>query len=124
MFSDELAKVCQFLTAFAHTVPVVASADSSLTIAIVLSPVIAFLPPHEGARVLLELLADFGMLLQIFLQRRMVLDPRCVIDQRRILTQLLRDIRMAVQEPVHAPQFPPGRVIIALSPLFPPFEPF
>src|SRR5260370_35203457 len=88
--------------------------------AIVLWPVIAFLPPHEGARVLLELLADFGMLLQILLQRRMVLDPRCVIDQRRILTELLGDFRMAVQEPVHARQLPPGRGMIALSLLFPP----
>src|SRR6266446_6073331 len=89
-------------------------------IAIILSPVVALLSPHEGARVLPELLADFGMLLQILLQRRMVFDPVSVVDQRRILAQLFRDLPMAVQEPVHARQLPPSRIVIALSPLFPP----
>src|SRR5713101_1125583 len=75
-------------------------------------PVEAFLPPHESGRVLAELLPDFRMLLQIFLQSGMVLNPLFVVDQRRILAQLFRDLRMAVQEPVHARQFPPGRVIV------------
>src|SRR6266478_1078385 len=75
-------------------------------------PVVAILPPHESVRVLAELLADLGMLLQKFLQRRMVRDPVLVVNQRRILAKLFRGLRMAVQELVHIRQFSTGRVVV------------
>src|ERR1700687_4117497 len=128
MTAKELAKAGQFPTAvgITHTVP---GADSVVTIAIAFSPVVALLRLHEGVRGLLQLLTNLGVRLQILLQGRMIFDPLAVVDQRRILAELLGEFRMAVQEPIHAGQFSARRVTVALAPvlspvvtLFPPHE--
>src|ERR1700732_1295228 len=117
MAAEELAEARQLATAvgITHAVPIpaVAGADSMATITIVLSPVIAIFLPHEGIRVLFELLANFGVALQILLQCRVVLHELPVIDQRRIFSQLFRDLRMAVHEPVHTCQFSASCVAIS-----------
>jgi len=63
-----IAEARQLATAVGinHAVPIsaVAGADSMATITIILSPVIAIFLPHEGIRVLFELLANFGVALQ------------------------------------------------------------
>src|SRR5260370_38486122 len=101
MTAEELAEARQLATAvgITHAVPIVAvaGADSMATITIALSPVIAIFLPHEGIRVLLELFANSGGILQILPQFRVVVDELLIIDQRRIFAELLRDFRMAVQ---------------------------
>ena len=72
MTAEELAEARQLSTA-AHS-------DSIVTVTIVLSPVITIFLPHEGIRVFFELLANFGVALQILLQGRMVLHELPIID--------------------------------------------
>src|SRR6266478_6996628 len=72
----------------------------------VFAPLVALFLSHKCAGVLGELLPDSGMLLQVLLQRRMPLDKLIVPDQRRILSQLLLNFRMAVQEFVHVGDLP------------------
>src|SRR5258706_182926 len=120
MSAKELAKAGQLPTArgITHTVPIpaVAGADSTVTVTvtIVLVPIVAIFLPHEGIRVLLELFADSRMVLQILLQFRMLFDEVLVIDQRRILAELLGNFRMAVQELVHFCHLSAGRVVVTL----------
>lgn len=51
---------------------------------------------HEGNRVRLYLLADCRVLLQEAFERRMALDELLVIEQRRILAELLGDFLVTV----------------------------
>jgi hypothetical protein len=76
------------------------------------APVVPLLLPHEGTRVLSELFPDSGMLLQISLQFRMLLDELFVPDQRRILAQLFLEFRMTVKEFVHVGDLPPSSVVV------------
>src|SRR5258708_35604586 len=105
MSAKELAKAGQLPTArgITHTVPIpaVAGADSTVTvtIAIVLVPIVAIFLPHEGVRVLLDLLADSRMLLKKLLHRGVVLYQALGLDYRSLLTELFRDLTMAVTEP-------------------------
>src|ERR1700722_1383151 len=57
---------------------------------------------HERVRIGLDLLAKFGMIPQIRLQRGMVAHEFLVIDQRRILAKLLGGFAMAIQELIEA----------------------
>src|SRR5438477_1129461 len=61
---------------------------------------------HEGIRIFSKLLAHSRVLLQIALQRWMLLHELLVIHQRGILPQLFGDFRMAVEESIHAGQLP------------------
>src|SRR5258708_29040951 len=54
------------------------------------------------------------MVLQKLLQFRMLFDEVLVIDQRRILAELLGNFRMAVQELVHFCHLSAGRVVVTL----------
>src|SRR2546426_11519611 len=78
----------------------------------VFPPFIALFLPHECIGVLGELFPDSGMLLQVLLQRRMLLDKLIVPDQRRILPQLLLDFRMAVEEFVHVGDLPALGIVV------------
>src|SRR5258708_21326175 len=73
----------------------------------------ALLLAHEAVGVFCYLLADLGMLLQIFLESGMVLNELTVFDQGWILPQLFRDLRMAVEEAIHAGKFAPGQIAVA-----------
>ena len=53
------------------------------------------------------------MVLQICLQFRMVVNVFPVVHQRRIPAQLLRDLRMAVQEAIEIRQLLPGDIVLA-----------
>src|SRR5215467_12766724 len=68
--------------------------------------------PEESIGVLTHLLAHAWVVLQKCAQVRMFLHKLPVIDQRRILAQLLCDLRMAVEELIHAGEFPTGDVAI------------
>src|SRR6266478_1898745 len=78
----------------------------------VFPPLVTLFLPHECIGVLSELLPDSRMLLQVLLQRRMLLDKLIVPDQRRILAQLLLNFRMAVEEFVHVGDLPALGVIV------------
>src|SRR5438132_4303261 len=99
---------CQFSAARVPTYTV------TVTI-IALVPFVAIFLSHEGVRVLLELFADSRVILQKLLQCRMLFEEVLVIDQRRILAELLGNFRMAIHEPVHLSQFSTGRVVVALA---------
>src|ERR1700740_3791046 len=60
---------------------------------------------HEGVWILLQLLANFGMVLQVSLQGRMVLYELLVIHQRRVFAKLLGRFAVSVQELIEARQF-------------------
>src|ERR1700681_2298966 len=91
-------------------------AISAATVTIIaLVPFVAIFLSHEGARVLLELLANFGVTLQILLQGWVVFHELPVIDERGIFTELFRDLRMAVHEPVNTCQFSASRVAISTA---------
>src|SRR6266446_6927278 len=85
---------------------------SAIMAVILFAPVVPLLLPHEGARVLGELLPDSGVLLQVLLEFRMLLDELLVPDQRRILAQLLLEFRMTIKELVHIGDLPPSSVIV------------
>ena len=78
----------------------------------VFPPFIALFLPHKCSGVLSELLPDSGMLLQVLLQRRMLLDELIVPDQRGVLAQLLLDFRMAVHKSVHVGDLPALGVVV------------
>ena len=71
---------------------------SDIAIAIVLAAVEAVLLPHESVRIFLDFLANCRMVLQISLQRSMVLHKFLVIYKRRIFAKLLGNFAVAVQE--------------------------
>src|SRR6266404_6217337 len=71
------------IVAISCQVTISISCDSML-IAIVLTPVEPLFPAHECVRVLVNLLANSGVVLQKLLQRRVVLHELPVLDQRRI----------------------------------------
>src|SRR5579859_2720365 len=105
MTAEELAKSGQLPTisiAVAESIVAI----TPIILSSIFSPVVTLLPLHESVRVRFELLTHFRMRLQILLQGWMVLDPLAVVDQRRVLAQLLRDFPMAVEEPVHVPHRP------------------
>src|SRR5258706_13421720 len=54
------------------------------------------------------------MVLRKLLQFRMLFEEVLVIDQRRILAELLGNFRMAVQELVHFCHLSAGRVVVTL----------
>src|SRR5258708_6181396 len=89
----------------------VAISAAVVTILVAFVSFVAIFLPHKGSRVLLELFADSRMVLQKFLQFRMLFDEVLVIDQRRILAELLGNFRMAVQELVHFCHLSAGRVV-------------
>src|SRR5436189_228289 len=100
------------IVAISCQVPIAIAGDASMLVTIVLTPVEPLFPPHECVRVLGELFPDSGMLLQVLLQRRMLLDKLIVPDQRRILPQLLLDFRMAVEEFVHVGDLPALGIVV------------
>ena len=68
---------------------------------------------HERVRVLLHLFAHSGVAGQEFLERRVRLDELFVVDQRRVLAQLLGDLGVAVHEAIHVGQLAARDVTIA-----------
>src|SRR5215469_5976459 len=75
---------------------------------------------HECVRLLLELIANSGILLQELLQGLMLFYKSLVIEQCGILLHLLGDFRMGIEKSVEVPQFSaPGLVILpAVKALF------
>src|ERR1700675_5167780 len=113
MAVHEPVHTCQF-SASSVAISTVAIAVSVTVTIIALVPFVAIFLSHEGVRVLFELLADSRVILQKLPQLRMLFDELLVIDQRRILAELLGNFRMAIQEPVHLCQFSTGRVVVTL----------
>src|ERR1700681_3577854 len=111
MAVHEPVHTCQF----SASCVAISTVAVSVTITIIaLVPFVAIFLSHEGVRVLSELFADSGVILQKLPQLRMLFDELLVIDQRRILAELLGNFRMAIQEPVHLCQFSTGRVVVTL----------
>src|SRR5438876_11689120 len=71
-----------------------------------LVPVEPLLLPHKGSWIFSELFPDSSVLLQVLLEGWMLRDELIVVDQQRILLQLLCDLRMAVEELVHLRDLP------------------
>src|ERR1700724_3571264 len=113
MAVHEPVHACQFSTSCVALSTVASAVSVTITI-IALVPFVAIFLSHEGVRVLSELFADSGVILQKLPQLRMLFDELLVIDQRRILAELLSNFRMAIQEPVHLCQFSTGRVVVTL----------
>src|SRR5437588_441949 len=112
MSVHESVHTCQFS---ASRVAISTTAVSVSVTIIALVPFVAIFLSYEGVRVLLELLPDSRVILQKLLQRRMLFEEVLVIDQRRILAELLGNFRMAIHEPVHLCQFSTGRVVVTLT---------
>src|SRR5215472_9273885 len=66
---------------------------------------IATLLLHEAVRIPVNLLANFGMVLQITLQLRMVVQVLLIINECRIFSELWGDIPVSVKESVKVGQF-------------------
>src|ERR1700724_4716502 len=113
MAVHEPVHTCQF-SASCVAISTVAIAVSFTITIIALVPFVAIFLSHEGVRVLSELFADSGVILQKLPQLRMFFHELLVIDQRRILAESLGNFRMAIQEPVHLFQFSTGRVVVTL----------
>src|ERR1035438_4548358 len=79
----------------------------------ILGPVVAVFRMHEGLRVFFYFFANPGMLLQIGLQRRMLLYEFAIVYQRRVLANLFGDLGMTVQEAIETRQFASRGVIIS-----------
>ena len=82
----------------------------------VLVAIIAVFRAHECIRIFLQFFADLGVLLHISLQRWVVLQKLLVVDQRWVLTNLLGDFTVAVEELVEARQLPARNVAILIRP--------
>src|SRR5260370_24377790 len=112
MAVHEPVHTCQFS---ASCVAISAIAISvSVTIIALVSFVAIFLS-HEGVRVLLELFADSRWILPKLPPFRMLVDELLIIDQRRMLAEVLGNFRMALQDPVRPCQFSTGRVVVTLT---------
>src|SRR5215470_15587213 len=76
--------------------------------------VIAVFRAHERIRIFPQFFTDRGVLLHIGLQCRVVLQKLLVVDERWVLTNLLGDFAVAVEELVEARQLPPRDVAVTL----------
>src|SRR6516165_5714912 len=90
-------------------IPVHASAVGILVV------VIAVFRAHEGIGIFPQFFTDRGVLLHIGLQCRMVLQKLLVVDERWVLTNLIGDFAVAVEELVEAPQLPPRDVAVPVT---------
>src|SRR5215472_2935280 len=68
--------------------------------------VIAVFRAHECIGIFPQFFTDRGVLLHIGLQCRVVLQKLLVVDERWVLTNLIGDFAVAVEELVEAPQLP------------------
>src|SRR2546425_495271 len=100
------------IVAISCQVPIAIAGDASMLVTIVLTPVEPLFPAHECVRVLGKLFTNARVALQKLLQRRMILHELPVLDQRRILPQLLLDFRMAVEEFVHVGDLPALGIVV------------
>src|SRR6266702_3891472 len=89
-----------------------------VVIAPILAAIEALFLPHETVRVLGYFLSYSGMLLQILLQRGMILDKFLVRNQRGISAQLLGHFGMAVHKAIKARQLSPSRVVVLRDGLY------
>src|SRR5437879_13547614 len=85
---------------------------SCVIVAPVLAPIEALFLPHESVRVLGDFLSYSGMLLQILLQRGMLLDKFLVRNQRGISAQLLGHFGMAIHKAIKARKLSTSRVVV------------
>src|SRR6516225_1030143 len=90
-------------------IPVHASAVGILVV------VIAVFRAHEGIGIFPQFFTDRGVLLHIGLQCRMVLQKLLVVDERWVLTDLIGDFAVAVEELVEAPQLPARDVAVPVT---------
>src|SRR5580692_10232304 len=81
--------------------------------AVIVTSITGFLL-HEGVGVCLDLRAKFRMVLQIRLQRWMVVHEFFVIYERRILAELLGCFAVAIQKLIEVRQFLAVDVAIAI----------
>src|SRR5579864_2883928 len=93
MTVQEAVEACQF-------------AVCSVATAAVLSSIVAVFRLHESVWIIADLVANFGMSLQVSLQSGMVLQKFAVIEQRRILVNLFADFAVPVEELIETCQFP------------------
>src|SRR5437763_4603099 len=71
--------------------------------------------PHEPIWVFPELLANFRVSFEKFVQSGVVFNELPILDQRGIFAQLLRNFPMAIQEPVHGREFTAGYVAVPIT---------
>src|ERR1700722_1918307 len=83
-----------------------------VSVAIILTAIVTRFLPHKGIRIFLYLLANLRMLLQVVLERRMLLHEVIVVHKRRIFAKLSGEFGMAIQELIEARQFLAGRVVV------------
>src|SRR5580692_1562161 len=83
-----------------------------IAIAIVLAAIVAIFLPHEGVRILPDLVTNLRMVLQIGLERRMPLHKVVVVYERRILANISGEFGMAVQKLIEARQFLTRGVVV------------
>src|SRR6516162_2646003 len=77
--------------------------------------VIAVFRAHECIGIFPQFFTDRGVLLHIGLQCRVVLQKLLVVDERWVLTNLLGDFAVAVEELVEAPQLPARDVAVPVT---------
>ncbi len=68
------------------------------TVRSIFPPIVTIFVPHEGVRILLQLLANFGMVLQIGLQGRVVLQELLIVGERRIFAELFGSFPVRIEE--------------------------
>src|SRR5580692_10174078 len=79
-------------------IPVVVCMGIAITIVVIVSSISVVIGTSESVRILSHCVPKFRMILQISLQLGMPLHVRFIVDQLRILTKLLGDFPMAVEE--------------------------
>ena len=80
----------------------------------VFPPVVALLLAHHGIGILPELFPHFRMLLQVLLQVAMILDEFLIVHEGRILTNLFRELRMAIEKAIEVRQLAPRHVEVTV----------
>src|ERR1700722_8334585 len=79
--------------------------------AAILLTVIAVFVPHERIRMVLKLLANYRMVLQVGVKRRMIFRKFTVVYERRVFTKLLGNFAVTVEELIEARHFSTSDVV-------------
>src|SRR5262249_29586678 len=90
--------------------------EIAATVAVVFSPVKAVFRTHEGVRILAELVADTRIVSQEILQSGVVFEKLLIVNELRILANLLGNFTMVVQEFIEIAQLRAARIIFLRTP--------
>src|SRR5580704_3286513 len=101
MAIEEAIETCQFRAV-------------GVAVAIVFAAVETVFSAHEGIGILPDRIANCRMVLQVGLQRGMVLYELPIIDERRIFPELLGSFTMAIEEAIETCQFRAVGVAVAI----------